>query len=88
MLNDDGEHEQIELGIVAESIDKKCLLVGECKWTPQENGRQLTATLLRKAGLLPFAKGHTIVPVLFLKNEPDEDEGNAMLPADILKMLY
>lgn len=45
---------------MAESLDKKSLLVGECKWTTQENGKQLTAELLRKANLLPFAKNYTI----------------------------
>ena len=65
---------------MAESLDKKYLLVGECKWTAQENGRLLTAELLRKAGLLPFAKNYNIIPVLFLKNKPKNDMGNAILP--------
>ena len=33
---------------MAESLDKKYLLVDECKWTTQENGKQLTGELLRK----------------------------------------
>ena len=39
---------------MAESLDKKYLLVDECKWTTQENGKQLTGELLRKANLLLF----------------------------------
>ena len=38
--------EQVEFDVMAESLDKKYLLVGECKWTTQENGKQLTAELL------------------------------------------
>lgn len=86
VLNENKKPEQIEIDVVAESSDKKRLLVGECKWTAAENGRQLTANLLRKANLLPFAKGHEIVPVLFLKNTPEEDAGNAMLPEEVVEL--
>ena len=82
----DSHPRQIELDVVSESIDKKYLLVGECKWTESENGKALTASLLEKAELLPFAAGHEIVPVLFLKNKPKEDIGNALLPQDVLRL--
>ena len=71
---------------MAESIDKKYLLVGECKWTTQENGKQLTAELLRKAKLLPFANDYTIDPMLFLKSVPKDDIGNALLPEHIIEL--
>ncbi|MGM9811429.1 MAG: ATP-binding protein [Muribaculaceae bacterium] len=87
VVNEDKKPEQVEFDVVAESLDKKHLLVGECKWTSQENGKQLTANLLRKANLLPFAKNHTIVPVLFLRNAPKDDVGNVMLPKDIFEMM-
>ena len=64
VINEDKKTEQVEFDVMAESLDKKYLLVGECKWTTQENGKQLTAALLRKANLLPFAQNYTIVPVL------------------------
>lgn len=86
VLNEKKEPEQIEIDVMAESLDKEYLLVGECKWTVQENGRQLTAELLRKADLLPFARNHTVVPVLFLKNAPKEDVGNAMLPEEVMEL--
>lgn len=86
VLNEAKKPEQVELDVVAESIDKKYLLVGECKWTTQENGKQLTAELLRKAKLLPFAKNHTIVPMLFLKSVPKDDIGNALLPEHIIEL--
>lgn len=87
VLNEDKKPEQVEFDVMAESLDKKYLLVGECKWTNQENGKQLTAELLHKANLLPFAKNYTVVPVLFLRNAPKDDIGNAMLPENIIDML-
>ncbi len=87
VINEWIKSEQVELDVVAESLDKKYLLVGECKWTVQENGKQLMTELLRKANLLPFAKNYTIVPVLFLKNAPKEDVGNVLLPGDVVELL-
>lgn len=86
VLNKENKPEQIELDVLAESLDKKYLLVGECKWTIQENGKQLTAELLRKVNLLPFAKNYILVPVLFLKNIPTNDAGNTILPADVVEL--
>ena len=87
VLNEDKKPEQVEFDVMAESLDKKSLLVGECKWTTGENGKQLTAELLRKANLLPFAKNYIIVPVLFFKNAPKDDAGNAMLPEDVVELM-
>lgn len=87
VLNEDRKPEQVEFDVMAESLDEKYLLVGECKWTNQENGKQLTTELLRKANLLPFAKNYTIVPMLLLKNAPKDDAGNVMLPEDVVEMM-
>ena len=87
VLNEDKKPEQVEFDVMAESLDKKYLLVGECKWTTQENSKQLTAELLRKANLLPFAKNYTIVPMSFLKNTPKEDNGDIMLPEDVVELM-
>jgi len=87
VLNDEKKPEQIEFDVMAESLDKKYLLVGECKWTTQENGSLLTDGLFRKANMLPFAKNYTIVPMLFLKNTPKEDIGNTMLPEDVVELM-
>jgi AAA+ ATPase superfamily predicted ATPase len=88
VINEDKKPEQVEFDVMAESLDKKYLLVGECKWTTQENGKQLTTELLRKANLLPFAKKYTIVPMLFLKNAPKDEAGNTMLPEDVVRLSY
>ena len=85
-MNGDKKLEQVEFDVIAESMDKRTLLVGECKWTKQENGKRLTAELLRKAELLPFAKNHTIVPVLFLKHTPQENIGNVMYAEDVMAL--
>ncbi|MGM9754041.1 MAG: ATP-binding protein [Candidatus Cryptobacteroides sp.] len=87
VLNEKKEAEQIEIDVMAESLDKKFLLVGECKWTNQENGKRLTAELLRKAKLLPFVGNQKILPVLFLKEEAKEDVGNVMLPKDVIELM-
>ncbi|MDY2829036.1 MAG: ATP-binding protein [Sodaliphilus sp.] len=87
VLNENGDHEQMEFDVVAESIDKKSLLVGECKWTTQENATQLISELRRKANLLPFAKNHTINLFLFLKVKPKGDIGNVLLPEDVMRLL-
>lgn len=87
VVGEDKRMEQVEFDVVAESLDGWCLLVGECKWTNGEDGKSLTAELVRKASKLPFAKGRTIVPVLFLKHKPQNDVGNVLLPDDVLQLL-
>lgn len=87
VLNEEKKPEQVEFDVMAESLDKKYLLVGECKWTAGENGKQLTSDLLRKANLLPFAKNYTIIPMLFLKNAPIDDVGDAKLPEDVVELM-
>lgn len=44
----------VELDVVAESIDKKHILVGECKWTHDEDADRLMDVLEQKAKYLPF----------------------------------
>jgi hypothetical protein len=78
--------ERIELDVVAESLDKKHLLVGECKWTSGENSERLLAELTAKAQKLPFAEGHIIVPKLFLKNTPAGTMQNVLLPEEIINL--
>jgi AAA+ ATPase superfamily predicted ATPase len=87
VINQNNTPEQIEIDIIAESLDKKYLLVGECKWTGGENAQTLTCDLLRKASMLPFASRYTIVPMLFLKKKPlDGGNENIILPDDIIEL--
>ena len=72
------------LDIVAESLDHKTLLIGECKWTNGENGRLLTHRLQRISEALPFAQGKDIRIVLFTKVTPEDNLGNALGPQDVI----
>ncbi|MCM1168319.1 MAG: ATP-binding protein [Bacteroides sp.] len=82
--------QEMEFDVMAESLDGKALLVGECKWTVSEKASALKNKLLQKASILPFAKGKELVPVLFLKNPPGDKEGTANLlyPEDIIGLAY
>jgi len=77
--------ERIELDVVAESLDKKYLLVGECKWTEREDSNRLLAALKEKAQKLPFAERYKIVTKLFLKNRSNGTMENVWLPDDVIK---
>lgn len=83
------QSEQIELDVVARSIDGKCLLVGECKWTKPDYAERLMETLRRKAALLPFAKDvEEVRTVLFLRVQSlDDTTLRVFYPADVLDML-
>lgn len=76
-----------ELDVVAESLDRKHLLIGECKWTRKENTEALTKRLNDIAGKLPFAKlGQTVHTCLFLRTRPDTPVSTAYFtPEDMLE---
>lgn len=87
VLNEENRPELIEIDVMAESLDKNTLLVGECKWTTEKNASQLTAELVRKISLLPFSKDYKkIVHVLFLKTKPEDESDNLILPENIVAM--
>jgi len=80
------ENEPMELDVVAESIDKKFLLVGECKWSIISNAVSLMKKLEQKAALLPLAKGKKVITVLYVK-ETSEAISNVFIPKDVLERL-
>jgi AAA+ ATPase superfamily predicted ATPase len=86
VINEENKPEQIEIDVIAESLDGKFLLVGECKWTTQENASLLISGLMRKVNLLQFTKKYTIVPVLFLKEIPEGEVENLFLPHDVINL--
>jgi AAA+ ATPase superfamily predicted ATPase len=59
----------LEIDVVAESVDKKKLLVGEAMWTEKSDLTSDAGELLKKADKLPFVRNHNIIPVLFVKNK-------------------
>lgn len=76
---------EIEFDVVAESVDKKYLLVGECKWNDTEiNQTELTNVLLKKAVQLPFAKKKKIITALFLKTRQDLASEHVYTPQNII----
>lgn len=80
------KNEPMELDVVAESTDKKYLLVGECKWSKISDTKSLLKKLDQKAVLLPLAKGKKVITVLYVK-ETSEATSNVFLPLDVLKRL-
>ena len=82
----DGEYKDMELDVVAESLDKKHILLGECKWTSCENGRLLTNELRKIVPALPFTKNKEVEIVLFTKTTPHDDMGNSVLPQEVIEL--
>ena len=82
----DGEYKDVELDVVAESLDKKHILIGECKWTSSENGRLRTNELRKIVSSLPFTKDKEVEIVLFTKTKPNDDLGNTILPQEIIAL--
>ena len=82
----DGEYKEVELDVVAESLDKKHILIGECKWTSGENGRLLTNELRKIASALQFTRNKQVEIVLFTKTVPNDDVGNALLPQKVIEL--
>lgn len=80
---------QMEFDVIAESADRRALLVGECKWTNPEIAAELRKKLLHKASMLPQAKGKEIIPILFLREEPkDAMSPDILLPADVVPLTW
>jgi len=89
VAGEDGRPEtrDVEIDLVAESLDHKTILLGECKWTTGENGRLLTNKLQQLAHGLAFTTGKKVVIKLFTKVPPEEDQGNVLLPEDVLSLI-
>ena len=76
----------MEFDVVAESFDKKHILIGECKWTCSENAETTVTEISSAVPYLPFVKrGQSVQVVLFMKNEPsDRSSAKVFLPEDVL----
>jgi hypothetical protein len=60
----------LEVDVVAESVDKQRLLVGEVKWSETVDWGRETAELRRKAANLPLARGREVSLALWVKTVP------------------
>jgi len=85
-----GIYQEMEFDVMAESTDRKALLVGECKWTNQEVAAEIHHKLMEKVSILSFAKGKEIVTVLFLKNTPKDSptDINILYPQDVIDSMH
>jgi AAA+ ATPase superfamily predicted ATPase len=82
------DNKPMEIDVVAESTDKRFLLVGECKWSKIEDTHKLVEDLTQKAGLLPFAKYKKIIPVVFVKETGIiVDNDSVFLPSEVMRRL-
>lgn len=79
-------NEQVEFDVVAESTDGKSLLVGECKWSDNENTEYLFKTIKEKVKKTSLVKNKEVVPVLFLKRNKKSGE-NIFTPEQIFGLL-
>ena len=79
-------NEPMELDVVAESTDKKYLLIGECKWSKITDTASLMSKLEQKAKLLPVAKGKKLITILYIK-ETTDISSNVFLPKDVLELV-
>ena len=62
----------LEIDVVAESRDRRHLLVGEVKWSDRSNPSRVLADLVRKAEQLPFRRGRPVYYALWLKRSAAE----------------
>jgi len=78
-----------EIDIVAESRNKKEILLGEAKWGSSRNILAVMKKLDHKSQHLPFTKGKTIHKVLFLKNKPAKVPEDYIIftPKDVVEAL-
>ena len=83
---------QTEVDVVAVSLDKKSLLIGECKWSDRKKRIDLDAIdrqLRRKAGMIPTARGKRIVTSSWLGGRVEATGHGDMLrtPEDVMTAL-
>ena len=72
----------VEIDSVAESLNGKALLVGEAKWSDAKLPvAELENRLLSKAKNCAFARGRSIVPVVWAKRG-DKNTGTRVLTPD------
>lgn len=84
--NGDKEGRMVEIDVVAESIDRKHILIGECKWTESEDAIRIETRLSALVPLLPFIKrGQTVHLAVFIKHRPaSSSEAHLFFPDDIM----
>lgn len=82
--NDNPDGKRVELDVVAESIDRKHLLIGECKWAENENLEAVASRLEKLIPYLPFRKRQKVHVVIFSKKAGTAGGDVVLAPGDIL----
>jgi len=83
------DEKPVEIDVVAESVDKSQLLIGEVKWVDSISISSAYNQLKAKAQKLPFTQNQKIIYILFLKHVPKEKINglNILTPKDIIGAL-
>ncbi|MDE5881582.1 MAG: ATP-binding protein [Muribaculaceae bacterium] len=86
-------HVDIELDVVAESIDKRKLLVGECKWNAADYAGRILHRLKAKVMKVSLFADRKVEYVLFLRERPldidtlTDKNVHILYPDDVLSLL-
>lgn len=87
------EHEDIELDVVAESLDRKKILIGECKWNAPDYAERLFRVLKSKVSKIPLFFNREVTFVLFLREHPidesvitNDSNVHIMYPEDVIEL--
>ncbi len=78
----------MEIDVIAQSIDKKYLLVGEVKWSERVNIHEILFKLQQKIDNLPFHKNYQeILLAAWMKHDVDTGSCHIMTPEILCKTL-
>ena len=70
---------QLEIDVVAESSDRRHLLLGEAKWSDRADPEGILAELVRKAQRAPFRHGRPVHYALWLKRQDSHVDGASVI---------
>ena len=65
----------LELDVVAESVDKQAVLIGEAKWSDKRDAGMIMRELDRKIRECPLVRGRSVVKALWLRQDQPASSG-------------
>lgn len=79
----------MEIDVVAESIDKSTILIGEVKWIDNISMKKIRNELKAKIENVPFIQNRKVLQILFLKRAPEKKFKEIIIvePADVIEVL-
>ena len=77
------------MDVVAETDDRRSLLVGEVKWSDRVDRDRELAALKRKADNLPLAEGREVLLALWVRGAPRRvgPQADCFTPREVLRAL-